>query len=69
MWLRREGDSDDPGTWHVVRTVRDTCFSSSRDPGFQDVRLLSVSFGEEMPELVLNQTDLVELAVLRLSEL
>jgi hypothetical protein len=44
MWLRREGDSDDPGTWHLVRTIRDTGFGSIYDPGLRGVKLLTVSF-------------------------
>lgn len=65
MLLRREGDSDDPSTWHLVRTVRHTDFSSSRDPGVQGVKLLTVSFQGGMSELVLNQTDQVEFAVVQ----
>jgi hypothetical protein len=65
MWLRRKGDSDDPGTWHLVRTIRDTSFGSIYDPGLRGVKLLAVSFHDETPELVLNQTDQVEFAVPR----
>jgi len=43
MWLRREDDSEDPGTWHLVRTIRDTCFRSIYDPGLQGIKLLTVS--------------------------
>jgi hypothetical protein len=45
---------------HVSQYLND---SSVRDPGLQDVRLLNVSFDDEIPELVLNQTDQVEFAV------
>ena len=63
MWIRRYGDSDDPGTWQLVRTIRDAGFGSIYDPGLRVVKLLAVSFHDETPELVLNQTDQVEFAV------
>jgi len=65
MWLRREDDSDDPGSWCLVRTIRYVDFASTYDPGLQGVKLLAVSFQDETPEVVLNQTDQVECAVLR----
>jgi hypothetical protein len=66
MWLRREGDSDDPGTWHLVRAIRHAGFGSVDDSGLQAVTLLTVSLDdEEAPELVLNPTDQVEFAVRR----
>jgi hypothetical protein len=65
MWLRREGDSDDPGTWQLVRTIRHADFGSIDDPGLPGIKLLTVSFHDETPELVLNQTDQVEFAVPR----
>jgi len=43
-WVRREDDSDDPGTWNLVRTVRDAGFTSIYDPGLQGIKLLAVSF-------------------------
>jgi hypothetical protein len=63
MWLRRQDDSDDPGTWHLVRTIRDPSFGSIYDPGLRVVKLLAVSFHDETPELVLNRTDQVEFDV------
>jgi hypothetical protein len=53
------------GIWHLVRTIRDTSFGSIYDPGLRGVKLLAVSFHDETPELVLNQTDQVEFAVPR----
>jgi hypothetical protein len=69
MWLRREDDSDDPGTWQLVRTVRDSGFGSIYDPGLLDIKLVTVSFHEETPELVLNHTDQVEFAIPRHADL
>jgi hypothetical protein len=57
MWLRLEGDSDDLGTWQLVRTIRHANFGSIDDPGLQDVKLIAVSFHDETPELALNLTD------------
>ncbi|MGA7054857.1 MAG: hypothetical protein WBZ37_27025 [Mycobacterium sp.] len=65
MWVRREDDSDDPRTWCLVRTIRVTDFGSIYDRGLQGVKLLAVSFHDETPEVVLNQTDQVEYAVTR----
>jgi hypothetical protein len=65
MRLRREGDTDDPGTWQLVRTIRAAGFGSIYDPGLQDVKLLTVSLHDQTPELVLNPTDQVECAVPR----
>ncbi len=65
MWVRCEDDSDDPGTWHLVRTIRDAGFTSIYDPGLQGIELLTVSFHDETPQLVLNQTDQVEFAIPR----
>ena len=65
MWLRRDDDSDDPGTWQLVRTIRHEDFGSIDDPGIQGVELITVSFQDETPELVLNRTDGVEFAIPR----
>ena len=65
IWLRREDDSDDPCTWGLVRTIRIKDFGSIYDPGLQGIKLLSVSFHDETPEMVLNQTDQVECVVPR----
>jgi hypothetical protein len=65
MWLRRDGDSEDPETWHLVRTIRYVSFRSIYDPGLQGIKLLAVSFHDETSEIVLNQTDQVECAVCR----
>ena len=65
MWLRRDDDSGDPGTWQLVRTIRHANFGSIDDPGLQDVELITISFHDETPELVLNLTDHVECAVPR----
>jgi hypothetical protein len=63
MCVRRENDSDDAGTWQLVRTIRHANFGSIDDPGLQGVELITVSFHDEIPELVLNLTDRVECAV------
>lgn len=68
MWLRCDDDPDDPRTWQLVRTIRDTSFGNIHDPGLQGVKLLTVSF-EETPELVLNHTDQVEFAIPRHADL
>jgi hypothetical protein len=65
MWLRSEGDTDDPGTWQLVRTIRDAGFGSIYDPGVQGVKLLTVLLHDQTPELVLNPTNQVERAVPR----
>ena len=65
MWLRCDDDSDDPDTWHLVRTIRVTDFGSIDDPGLPGVKLLAVSFHDETSEVVLNQTDHVEVAIPR----
>jgi hypothetical protein len=54
MRLRLDHDSDDPDTWHLVRTIRLTDFGSIDDPGLPGVKLLAVSFQDETPEMVLN---------------
>jgi hypothetical protein len=69
MWLRREDDSEDPGTWHLVRTIRDTSFRSIYDPDLRGVKVLAVSFHDETSEMVLNQTDQVEFAIPRCVQL
>jgi len=62
MWIR-EDDSNDPGTWCLVRTIRHSNFGSIDHPGLQGVELITVSFHDETPEVVLNLTDPVEFAV------
>jgi hypothetical protein len=57
IWLRLEGDSDDPNTWHQVNNIGDHMF--------QGVNVLAVSFHDETPDVVLNDDDPVEFAVLR----
>ena len=57
MWLRREDDSDDPCTWRPVRAIPIQSSGKFSDPRLQGVKLLAVSFNDETPELVLNQTD------------
>jgi hypothetical protein len=42
MWLRRQDDSDDPGTWRLVRTIRYVSFESIYDPGLPGVELITV---------------------------
>jgi hypothetical protein len=47
----------------TTQAIRDPSFGSIYDPGLRVVKLLAVSFHDETPELVLNQTDQVEFAV------
>jgi hypothetical protein len=65
MSIRCDGDSEDPGTWHLVRTIRYVSFRSVFDPGLEGIKLLAVSFHDETPEMVLNQTNQVECAIPR----
>ena len=65
MCLRRDDDSDNAGTWPLVRTLRHENFGSIDDPGIQGVELITVSFHDATPEVVLNLTDQVEFAVPR----
>ncbi len=65
MSIRCEGDSENPGTWHLVRTIRDVSFRSICGPGLEGIKLLAVSFHDETPEIVLNQIDQVEFAIPR----
>jgi hypothetical protein len=65
MWLRLEGDSDDPGTWHPVEAVSITGFRSVSDPDLPGVKSLTVAFNDETAETIFNETDPVEFAVPR----
>jgi hypothetical protein len=40
----------------TTQAIRDPSFGSIYDPGLRVVKLLAVSFHDETPELVLNQT-------------
>jgi len=55
--LRLEGDSDDASTWHPVESV------SSH--GFYGVKTMTVAFHDGSADIVLNESDEVEFAVLR----
>jgi hypothetical protein len=66
MWLRLEGDSDDPGTWHPVKVIRSEGFREDTSKPF--VRGLTGSFQDETPELILNDTDQAEFAIPRLPD-
>ena len=63
IWLRLEGDSDEPGTWHPVEVVNFEGFSE--DTGQPLVRALTVSFQDGTPDVMFNETDEVEFAVPR----
>jgi hypothetical protein len=65
MWLRLGGDSDDPGSWHSVKTVSIIGFKSVSDPDLPAVKSLTVTFHDETPEVIFNATDHVEFAVPR----
>jgi hypothetical protein len=58
MWLRLEGDSDDPGTWHPVKFI--SAEGTREDTGKPFVRALTVSFQDET-----NDSDQVEFAIPR----
>jgi hypothetical protein len=61
IWLRLEGDSDDPATWHPVKVVNDQGFREDTSQPF--VRALTVSFHDGTPDVRFNETDEVEFAV------
>jgi hypothetical protein len=63
MWLRLEGDSDDPATWHPVKVISDQGFRTDTSQPF--VKALTVSFLDLTPELTLNDSDQVEFAIPR----
>jgi hypothetical protein len=63
LWLRLEGDPDDPATWHPVKTISDHGFRTDISQPF--VKALTVAFHDETPDLVLNDSDPVEFAVPR----
>lgn len=56
FWLRLEGDSDNPNTWHPVAEVHSH---------FGDIDTLTVDFHDDTTEKVLNPSDQVEIAVVR----
>jgi hypothetical protein len=57
FWLRLDGDSEDPNTWHEVDTITEH-FGGGVD-------MLTVTFKDGTDEKVLNETDQVEFAVIR----
>jgi hypothetical protein len=63
MSLRLEGDSDDPGTWHPVKFI--SAEGTREDTGKPFVRVLTVSFQDETPEVIFNDSDQVEFAIPR----
>ncbi len=63
MWLRLEGDSDDPATWHPVKVISDHGFRTDTSQPF--VKVLTVAFHDGTPDVVLNETDQVEFAIPR----
>jgi hypothetical protein len=67
MWLRLDGDSNDPATWHPIKSVHPE--GTREDTSQPFVRVLTVSFHDETPEAVLNESDQVEFAVPRPPEL
>ena len=66
MRLRLEGDADDPATWHQVKNISDHGIRTDTSQPF--VEALTVSFHDETPDLVLNDSDQVEFAVPRSPE-
>jgi hypothetical protein len=63
IWLRLEGDSDDPSTWHPVKTLNDSAFREDLTLPF--VKAITVEFHDETPDTILNEDDEVEFAVPR----
>ena len=63
IWLRLEGDSDKPRTWHPVEVVNLEGFRE--DTSQAPVGALTVSFQDETPDVMFNETDEVEFAVPR----
>ncbi|MEB4212314.1 hypothetical protein [Mycobacterium sp. 94-17] len=63
MWLRIDGDSEDPATWHPVHTISNHGFRTDTTQPF--VEALTVSFRDDTPDVVLNEADPVEFAVPR----
>ncbi|GAB7070401.1 hypothetical protein H7J06_24510 [Mycobacterium hodleri] len=63
MWLRLAGDTDDPNTWHPIKLIRDHGFREDTNLPF--VEAISVSFQDDTPDAMLNDSDQVEFAVLR----
>ncbi len=63
MWLRLEGDSDDPATWHHVETISRQGFRTHTDQPF--VKALTVAFHDGTPDKIFNHTDPVEFAIIR----
>jgi hypothetical protein len=66
MWLRLEADSDDPGTWHPVKFISPE--GTREDTSKPFVRALTVSFQDETPEVIFNDSDQVEFAIPRLPD-
>lgn len=56
MWLRLNGDSDDPNTWHPIKTITDH---------FREFEAFTIVFADGTPEKVFNGADEVEFAVPR----
>jgi hypothetical protein len=59
--LRIEGDSDEPAFWHHVKTVGGL--------GFSGISAITVAFHDDTPDLIFNETDEVELAVPRTTDI
>ncbi|RFZ42682.1 hypothetical protein MSS4_04647 [Mycobacterium marinum] len=55
-FLRIDGDSDDPQTWHQVKDIRDN---------WGDINSVAVSFHDSADEKLYNGDELVEFAVYR----
>jgi hypothetical protein len=56
-WLRLDGDTDDPKTWHQVKTTKDP---------FGDIDgVVTLVFHDGTPEKMFNETDEVEFATIR----
>ncbi|WP_406816176.1 hypothetical protein [Mycobacterium sp. M23085] len=59
--LRIEGDSDDPNTWHLVKTISDQGFRTDTSQSF--ITAITIKFHDETPEMMFNDTDQIEIAI------
>jgi hypothetical protein len=57
-WLRLAGDADDPQTWHHVDVIHDRKLEG-------DVFVLTVSFHDGTLDVIFNDDDPVEFAIIR----
>jgi hypothetical protein len=61
IWLRLDGDSDDPNTWHPVKTLNEGGFRE--DVALPFGQAITVEFDDATTEIILNENDEVEFAL------